>query len=179
MESCPGPGAAPDCPRCRAGCPLPRLHREPRGHGEGRLAAAVAGTPGGPRQGGPPCDRRGKDGRKRPCPCGRSCRNESAPFYSAPGSAQPQAVDVLVQKDGGSSRLSAARVHTYNSHGTGCTLASAVAAGLARGLPLRPAVSAAKQYVFQCLQNSSGLLIGTGGPRRDGIGGDRVSKSRL
>ena len=39
-----------------------------------------------------------------------------------------------------------------NGHGTGCTLASAIAANLCRGLPLRDACAAAIDYVFAALR---------------------------
>ena len=47
-----------------------------------------------------------------------------------------------------------------NTHGTGCTLSSAIAAGLARGLPLRDAVSQAKTYIAGAI--AAGLDIGRG-----------------
>jgi len=40
-----------------------------------------------------------------------------------------------------------ARIHTRHTHGTGCTLASAIAAGLAQGLPLAPSIARAREYV--------------------------------
>jgi hydroxymethylpyrimidine/phosphomethylpyrimidine kinase len=46
----------------------------------------------------------------------------------------------------------AARVVTSSTHGTGCTFASAIAAGLAKGEPLRSAVAMAKAYVTKALQ---------------------------
>jgi hydroxymethylpyrimidine/phosphomethylpyrimidine kinase len=50
--------------------------------------------------------------------------------------------------DGGSYRLfSAPREATRNTHGTGCTLSSAIAAYLAHGLELGEAISAAKTYL--------------------------------
>src|SRR4051812_43773936 len=54
----------------------------------------------------------------------------------------PESVDVLVERSG-AIRLPAARVATRNTHGTGCTLSSAVAAGLAKGASLADAVAAA------------------------------------
>jgi hydroxymethylpyrimidine kinase/phosphomethylpyrimidine kinase/thiamine-phosphate diphosphorylase len=58
--------------------------------------------------------------------------------------------------------LSGSRVETHNTHGTGCTLASAIAAELAKGLPMLPAILAAKQYLADTLQQSAGLNIGRG-----------------
>lgn len=59
-------------------------------------------------------------------------------------------------------RLSLPRIETGNSHGTGCTLSAAIAAGLARGLDLRAAVRQAKGYVHQALAAGLGLAIGGG-----------------
>jgi len=46
------------------------------------------------------------------------------------------------------------RVHTTSTHGTGCTFASAIAAGLAKGLGVRDAVAMAKAYVTKALQSA-------------------------
>ncbi|TPQ49228.1 bifunctional hydroxymethylpyrimidine kinase/phosphomethylpyrimidine kinase [Prosthecomicrobium hirschii] len=56
----------------------------------------------------------------------------------------------------------AARHETQNTHGTGCTLSSAIAAGLARGLPLESAVAEAKAYVTAAIRAADGLKIGRG-----------------
>ena len=53
-----------------------------------------------------------------------------------------------------------ARVDTQNTHGTGCTLSTAIACGLARGLALEDAVRTAKGYLTGAL--SSGLALGHG-----------------
>ncbi len=58
--------------------------------------------------------------------------------------------------------LTAKRVATPNTHGSGCTLAAAIAAGLARGLPLLPACRIAKQYVTRALEHSLTLGHGPG-----------------
>lgn len=59
-------------------------------------------------------------------------------------------------------RLSAPRVATGNTHGTGCTLSAAVAALLARGQPLAQAVSGAKAYLSAALARADQLAIGCG-----------------
>jgi hydroxymethylpyrimidine/phosphomethylpyrimidine kinase len=46
------------------------------------------------------------------------------------------------------------RIDTPNTHGTGCTLASAIAAGLAKGLELPHAVQQAKDYVTAAIRSS-------------------------
>jgi hydroxymethylpyrimidine/phosphomethylpyrimidine kinase len=71
----------------------------------------------------------------------------------------PNAVDVLY--DGESfRRFSAARVDTSNTHGTGCTFASAIAAHVARGSDLPEAIDRAKRYLTGALRHS--LDIGRG-----------------
>jgi len=64
--------------------------------------------------------------------------------------------------DGELHRLSAPRVPTRNTHGTGCTLSSAIAAGLARGRPLPEAVAAAKRWLTAALAAADRLGIGSG-----------------
>jgi hydroxymethylpyrimidine/phosphomethylpyrimidine kinase len=59
-------------------------------------------------------------------------------------------------------RLAAERVATANTHGTGCTLSSAIAAGLAKGLDLAESVREAKAYVTAAIAASDRLAIGKG-----------------
>ncbi len=54
------------------------------------------------------------------------------------------------------------RIETGNTHGTGCTFASAIAAGLAKGQDLPQAVEAAKEYVTRALQGAIGWHLGGG-----------------
>ncbi|KAM0939901.1 putative transferase [Dioscorea sansibarensis] len=58
--------------------------------------------------------------------------------------------------------LRGSRVVTRNTHGTGCTLASYIAAELAKGSPMMQAVQAAKSYVESALCYSKELVIGNG-----------------
>jgi hydroxymethylpyrimidine/phosphomethylpyrimidine kinase len=58
--------------------------------------------------------------------------------------------------------LAAPRIATVNTHGTGCTLSSAIAALLARGLSLRDAVRAAKAYISAAIQAADRLRVGHG-----------------
>ena len=73
----------------------------------------------------------------------------------------PESVDILVERLG-TTRLPAPRIATRNTHGTGCTLSSAIAAGLAKGLSLHDAVAAAKAYVTAAIAASERLTIGHG-----------------
>lgn len=70
------------------------------------------------------------------------------------------AADVLVAPDGEVRWYEGTRIDTENTHGTGCTLSSAIACALADGLPLGDAVAQAKEYVRGAL--SSGLDLGKG-----------------
>jgi hydroxymethylpyrimidine/phosphomethylpyrimidine kinase len=72
-----------------------------------------------------------------------------------------ESVDFLVTADA-EIRLVAARIATRNTHGTGCTLSSAIAAGLAKGQDLVTAAHGAKAYLTAALAAANRLSIGTG-----------------
>ena len=72
-----------------------------------------------------------------------------------------ESVDVLIEP-AAFTRLAADRIATENTHGTGCTLSSAIAAGLAKGLALAEAVRAAKTYVTDALAAANRIKIGSG-----------------
>lgn len=74
------------------------------------------------------------------------------------GHGTASADDVLVLSDGSHRWFRAARIDTANTHGTGCTLSSAIASGLAQGKTLEEAVADAKEYVRGAL--STGLDLG-------------------
>jgi hydroxymethylpyrimidine/phosphomethylpyrimidine kinase len=73
----------------------------------------------------------------------------------------PEAVDLLVDASG-ARRLVAKRYATMNTHGTGCTLSSAIAAFLARGMALDAAVTLAKNYITEAIANADQLSVGHG-----------------
>ena len=73
----------------------------------------------------------------------------------------PEAVDVLYDGDTFRS-FTASRVDTSNTHGTGCTFASAIAAHLAHGRDLPEAIDRAKRYVTGALRHSLDLGKGHG-----------------
>jgi hydroxymethylpyrimidine/phosphomethylpyrimidine kinase len=72
-----------------------------------------------------------------------------------------EAVDILATRDG-QSRLAAPRIATSNTHGTGCTLSSAIAAGLAKGVLLEDACTQAKAYLTGALSAADALDVGQG-----------------
>jgi hydroxymethylpyrimidine/phosphomethylpyrimidine kinase len=59
-------------------------------------------------------------------------------------------------------RVIAERIATRNTHGTGCTLSAAIAAGLARGEGVTEAVSRAKEYVTAAIAAADRLTVGSG-----------------
>lgn len=59
-------------------------------------------------------------------------------------------------------QLTAKRVNTHNTHGTGCTLSSAIASYLAQGHDLLQAVKLGKQYISNAIAHADELDIGSG-----------------
>jgi hydroxymethylpyrimidine/phosphomethylpyrimidine kinase len=62
------------------------------------------------------------------------------------------AVDLLVSRAGEVTRFSSPRIRGIDPHGTGCTYSAAIAAGLARGLPLPEAVALGKRFITRALE---------------------------
>jgi hydroxymethylpyrimidine/phosphomethylpyrimidine kinase len=65
-------------------------------------------------------------------------------------------VDVLVSEEG-ANIMSGPRLHTRHTHGTGCTLASAIAANMALGADLDEAVMTAREFVFEAIRTAPKL----------------------
>ena len=81
--------------------------------------------------------------------------------------------DLLYEKDGSFTWFAGIRIDNSNTHGTGCTLSSAIASNLAKGKSLEEAVKGAKNYISGAL--AAGLDLGKGsGPMDHGfdIAGD-------
>jgi hydroxymethylpyrimidine/phosphomethylpyrimidine kinase len=70
-------------------------------------------------------------------------------------------IDLLVDAHG-TMTFTAPRIETRHTHGTGCTLASAIAAGLAQGMPLADAVARAHDYVQRAIRTAPGFGAGHG-----------------
>ena len=70
--------------------------------------------------------------------------------------------DLLLLSGGARQRFKAPRVRTRNTHGTGCTLSSAIAAGLARGMDLPEAVGHAKTYISAAIAAADEVQVGSG-----------------
>ncbi|MDP6071836.1 MAG: bifunctional hydroxymethylpyrimidine kinase/phosphomethylpyrimidine kinase [SAR202 cluster bacterium] len=77
------------------------------------------------------------------------------------GHLEGPATDVLYDGDG-FTEFTHTRIDTKNTHGTGCTFASAVAAGLASGLSVHDAVAQAKEYVTEAIRNTFPMGAGHG-----------------
>jgi hydroxymethylpyrimidine/phosphomethylpyrimidine kinase len=72
-----------------------------------------------------------------------------------------ESIDYLVSS-GGTIALAAPRVATKNTHGTGCSLSSAIAAGLARGEDMETAVRNAKAWVHAAIAAADRFSVGDG-----------------
>ena len=68
----------------------------------------------------------------------------------------------LLMTPAGETVFAGARIESRHTHGTGCTLASACAAGLAQGLPLTAAVARAWDYVHEAILRAPGFGAGHG-----------------
>ena len=76
------------------------------------------------------------------------------------GHLTEEATDILYDPETGLHAFPGKRMHTANTHGTGCTLSSVLAAELAKGHSLPESVRLAKDYVAQCI--GAGLVLGHG-----------------
>ncbi|MEM8793703.1 MAG: bifunctional hydroxymethylpyrimidine kinase/phosphomethylpyrimidine kinase [Pseudomonadota bacterium] len=70
--------------------------------------------------------------------------------------------DLLIQAGNEPVKFEANRLETRNTHGTGCTLSSAIAAGLAKGETLTEAVRKAHTYLHKAIIAADSLTIGSG-----------------
>ncbi|HET9212655.1 MAG TPA: bifunctional hydroxymethylpyrimidine kinase/phosphomethylpyrimidine kinase [Thermoanaerobaculia bacterium] len=95
----------------------------------------------------------------------RSLSTRGAAVLAKGGHAEgPEVVDLLVERDGRVHRFAHPRLHTPSTHGTGCTLSSAIAARLGAGEELPRAVEGAIEYLSGAI--AAAYPLGT----RDGHG---------
>lgn len=73
----------------------------------------------------------------------------------------PDSIDVACMESG-TFEIRRRRIETRHTHGTGCTLSSAIAANLALGLPDREAMEAAREYLDGAIRHAPGLGAGHG-----------------
>ena len=74
----------------------------------------------------------------------------------------PTVVDRLVRADGSELRFEGSRIATRHTHGTGCTLSSAIATFLGQGLPLEESIDRARGFVRSALRAAPGFGAGAG-----------------
>jgi hydroxymethylpyrimidine/phosphomethylpyrimidine kinase len=72
-----------------------------------------------------------------------------------------ECIDLLFN-EGQLHQFTSPRIHTHNTHGTGCTLSSAITAELAKGATLPASVANAKEWLSGAIAASSQLNIGQG-----------------
>jgi hydroxymethylpyrimidine/phosphomethylpyrimidine kinase len=87
--------------------------------------------------------------------------------------------DRLVGPDGEIARWDAPRIDTRHTHGTGCTLASAIAVGLARGEPLPRAIAHARRFVRLAILGAPGLGGGHGPMGQQSVRLDRDGPNQI
>ncbi len=83
--------------------------------------------------------------------------------------------DRLIESDTEIARWTDARIETTSTHGTGCTLASAISIGLAQGMPLTDAITRARLFVRMALHNAPGLGLGHGPMGHQFVRGDGLT----
>jgi len=74
----------------------------------------------------------------------------------------PEVRDILVARDAEPVVFTSPRIDTRHTHGTGCTLASAIATRLAQGADVVTAVADARAYVLEAIRTAPGLGAGHG-----------------
>jgi len=73
-----------------------------------------------------------------------------------------ECVDLLIREDAEPIALTATRIATRNTHGTGCTLSSAIAAEIAKGETVEDAVRNAHAYLQTAIRAADALTVGSG-----------------
>jgi hydroxymethylpyrimidine/phosphomethylpyrimidine kinase len=73
-----------------------------------------------------------------------------------------EVMDLLMERGNVTDIYSSPRINTRHTHGTGCTLASAIATGIAQGLSLRESVARARNYVVEAIRSAPGFGKGHG-----------------
>jgi hydroxymethylpyrimidine/phosphomethylpyrimidine kinase len=92
-----------------------------------------------------------------------SCERKVSVLLKAGHLSEDELIDVFYNAETDEViELRSERVHTRNTHGTGCTFSSAIAAYLAHGLSLNEAVNKAKDYMKKSISAGAGYEIGKG-----------------
>jgi len=92
--------------------------------------------------------------------------------------AGEELVDLLLEAGQPPQRHASARIASSNTHGTGCTLSSAIACYLALGHDLAEAVRLARAYVVEAIRHGADVRVGGGhGPLNHGFAPVAMRKS--
>jgi hydroxymethylpyrimidine/phosphomethylpyrimidine kinase len=91
----------------------------------------------------------------------------------------PTVTDLLVSPHGAVRRWESERIDTAHTHGTGCTLASAIAVHLGRGRPLEEAVERARNFVRRAMLAAPGFGGGHGPMGHEGAGTDEMNLNQV
>lgn len=92
---------------------------------------------------------------------GLACELQS-PVLAKGGHLEGDVVDILVNASGELCRFIDTRIETSHTHGTGCTLSSAIATLLGRGETLDEAVRIGREFVRSAIKNAPGYGAGNG-----------------
>jgi hydroxymethylpyrimidine kinase/phosphomethylpyrimidine kinase len=88
-------------------------------------------------------------------------RGAQAVLVKGGHSAEPTSTDILFY-EGVFTEFAADRIHTRNTHGTGCTYSAAITGLLATGLELRRAILQSKRFITEAIKTNPGLGKGAG-----------------
>lgn len=92
----------------------------------------------------------------------------------------PTVTSLLFEENGKQSSFETIKFATNNTHGSGCTLSSAIAAFLARDEDLFNSVELAQQYVFEAIKNGKDVTVGKGnGPLNHFFDPHKIIKNEL
>ncbi|MGO4708334.1 bifunctional hydroxymethylpyrimidine kinase/phosphomethylpyrimidine kinase [Chryseobacterium sp. 2TAF14] len=92
----------------------------------------------------------------------------------------PTVTSLLFEENGKQSSFETIKFATNNTHGSGCTLSSAIAAFIARGENLFNSVESAQQYVFEAIKNGKDVAVGKGnGPLNHFFNPHKLIKNEL
>ncbi|MNT74914.1 Hydroxymethylpyrimidine/phosphomethylpyrimidine kinase [compost metagenome] len=92
----------------------------------------------------------------------------------------PIITSLLLSQNGELTSFETEKFITNNTHGSGCTLSSAIAAFLARGEDLKNAVTLAQEYVFEAIKNGKDVVTGKGnGPLNHFFNPNKLIKNEM
>ncbi|KFF73373.1 hydroxymethylpyrimidine kinase [Chryseobacterium sp. P1-3] len=92
----------------------------------------------------------------------------------------PIITSLFYDEDGHYHSFESSKLNTNNTHGSGCTLSSAIAAYIAQGKTLYDAVSLGQQYIYQAIENGMDVQTGSGnGPLNHFFNPQKLIKNEM